>query len=287
MPGKISFVLLLGLWLVRILSPQPLISFAETYFSPDNHISCVSCMFTNISMSIIVFGLGSILIQAKELQVYKMSKLEYWVKIPSLIKLTSVGLLALILFWVIFKDDFPDLYLEDGFFESGTAILFLMSSTICLFGVFAGSKRNYLLLLPTVLFFVFGMEEISWGQRLMGWQTPSYIERINQQNETNIHNLLNGNLVSTIITTTVALFLLASEKLGKWTEGNRQSAHKLFNYPRREFELIGLILLVLGILNPIFQLAELIEEILSVIAISYSFSIIYNSGKANSNLSSS
>lgn len=38
------------------------------------------------------------------------------------------------------------------------------------------------------LFFLTG-EEISWGQRLFGWETPSEIAAINEQAETNLHNL--------------------------------------------------------------------------------------------------
>jgi hypothetical protein len=38
-------------------------------------------------------------------------------------------------------------------------------------------------------------EEISWGQHLFGWSTPEMVGRVNEQNETNLHNIsvwLNG-----------------------------------------------------------------------------------------------
>jgi len=35
----------------------------------------------------------------------------------------------------------------------------------------------------------FAGEELSWGQQLFGWSTPESIGRINDQNETNIHNV--------------------------------------------------------------------------------------------------
>lgn len=44
------------------------------------------------------------------------------------------------------------------------------------------------LLIGLFLFF-FLMEEISWGQRMFGIQTPTELEQINVQNETNIHNI--------------------------------------------------------------------------------------------------
>jgi len=37
----------------------------------------------------------------------------------------------------------------------------------------------------------FFLEEISWGQRIFGWETPGWMSKINIQNETNIHNICN------------------------------------------------------------------------------------------------
>lgn len=35
----------------------------------------------------------------------------------------------------------------------------------------------------------FAGEELSWGQHLFGWGTPDYLERLNDQGETNLHNI--------------------------------------------------------------------------------------------------
>ena len=43
-------------------------------------------------------------------------------------------------------------------------------------------------LLCAGIFFIIG-EEISWGQRLLGWETPEKLKMMNKQNETNIHNI--------------------------------------------------------------------------------------------------
>lgn len=45
------------------------------------------------------------------------------------------------------------------------------------------------LLLTTVACLYFAGEEISWGQQFFHWQTPATISRINDQNETNLHNM--------------------------------------------------------------------------------------------------
>jgi len=38
------------------------------------------------------------------------------------------------------------------------------------------------------IFLIIG-EEVSWGQRLFGWQTPEALKAVNRQHETNIHSL--------------------------------------------------------------------------------------------------
>lgn len=51
------------------------------------------------------------------------------------------------------------------------------------------SKRNKLYLFLSILFFIGCGEEISWGQRIFGWQSPLLVQEINVQGETNFHNI--------------------------------------------------------------------------------------------------
>ena len=76
---------------------------------------------------------------------------------------------------------------EDGLFECMTAILFLFSSVLC----FITYKRNKnIFILGLAMMFFMGMgEEISWGQRIIGFNTPEELKHLNVQKETNIHNL--------------------------------------------------------------------------------------------------
>jgi Ni/Fe-hydrogenase subunit HybB-like protein len=43
-----------------------------------------------------------------------------------------------------------------------------------------------------IVFFVAFGEEISWGQRILGLETPESLESLNDQGETNLHNLSTG-----------------------------------------------------------------------------------------------
>lgn len=47
----------------------------------------------------------------------------------------------------------------------------------------------FLYLCLAVGIFVIIGEEVSWGQRLFGWQTPEALKAVNRQHETNIHSL--------------------------------------------------------------------------------------------------
>lgn len=50
-------------------------------------------------------------------------------------------------------------------------------------------KRNKFYLFLAILFFIGCGEEISWGQRIFGWQSPAFIQEMNVQGETNFHNI--------------------------------------------------------------------------------------------------
>jgi hypothetical protein len=77
---------------------------------------------------------------------------------------------------------------EDSFFEWLTSI-FYFAGAILLILAFKRNKNIFLLLLSLVLFFGAG-EEISWGQRILGFATPEEVNKINVQHEFNIHNMI-------------------------------------------------------------------------------------------------
>ena len=82
---------------------------------------------------------------------------------------------------------------EDGIFEYSTFILLLIC---CLLSVnlafkLSGQYRRVLMCsFLALVFFVMAGEEISWGQRILNFNTPEIIQTVNVQGETNLHNLL-------------------------------------------------------------------------------------------------
>ncbi len=100
---------------------------------------------------------------------------------------------------------------ENGFFESLT-VLFL-------FGISAYGIKSLLsyrferwfwwaVALFSLLTFLAGMEEISWGQQLFHFQSGEFFLQENLQQETNLHNLVNANLFSSIIYSSVYTLLV-------------------------------------------------------------------------------
>jgi len=50
-------------------------------------------------------------------------------------------------------------------------------------------KRSKFYLFLAILFFIGCGEEISWGQRIFGWNSPKIVHELNRQRETNFHNI--------------------------------------------------------------------------------------------------
>ena len=118
------------------------------------------------------------------------------------------------------KEYFALVYaVEDGIVEYATAVFLLVCSFVL--AAHAGSlfkSRRGLAAVCTVfyalLFFFAAGEEISWGQRIFGWESGEFFVERNYQAETNIHNLIVGEkqltktLFGPILTTVMLLYLV-------------------------------------------------------------------------------
>jgi hypothetical protein len=87
---------------------------------------------------------------------------------------------------------------EDHPLEGSGSIGLLLCSILCVLlwrrerRVGGPRLRALSLLALAFVFFVAFGEEISWGQRIFGWGTPSSLKELNDQGETNLHNLDTG-----------------------------------------------------------------------------------------------
>jgi len=112
------------------------------------------------------------------------------------------GALVLVAGWSIFLLDgttLLELTSEDGPVEYlgalcwfGAAVAFFLAFFNSERGVrIAGWKmrRNWFFALLGILFIFAGGEEISWGQRIFGFETPDALREMNTQSELSVHNL--------------------------------------------------------------------------------------------------
>src|SRR3989337_1463479 len=83
---------------------------------------------------------------------------------------------------------------EDGPVEDLQVLFWALASIFCILTIRklwqSGDQWIALLYIGVFIFILFTIgEEISWGQRIFGWVTPSNLEELNRQGETNLHNL--------------------------------------------------------------------------------------------------
>lgn len=86
--------------------------------------------------------------------------------------------------------------IEDGPVEYATSLIYLVACALAISTAIKLRKSDnkdkyiWLYLFMALGFFVIGMEEISWGQRIFDVQSPEVFQTYNVQQETNLHNFL-------------------------------------------------------------------------------------------------
>ena len=107
----------------------------------------------------------------------------------SLFILTLLLIAGLNCILVFYPKAYEILVAEDGFVEY-LGFFFLLFSGIIWWKIKNNSEKYKLIYTGIALLFFFGAgEEISWGQRIFGIETPDIIAQINDQKEINFHNI--------------------------------------------------------------------------------------------------
>lgn len=81
---------------------------------------------------------------------------------------------------------------EDLLGEWTQFYLFLFALIFSLRYAFIKTRYRFFFILLSIACFYVVMEEISWGQRLFGWNSSPFFRENNLQGETNLHNMLTG-----------------------------------------------------------------------------------------------
>ncbi len=169
----------------------PLFLFGFIIFMLLEHFTFDNFVFSRFHIHPLSFGYLPIFSWGVSFVYFKTTGLKkyfYYLFLP----LTLVG------FWWLLMTDyltFVDVLREDYLVEYLQFFLFLISAVFSfkLFKYFKSENKNKInaiifLILSIGLFFIAG-DEISWGQRLLGIETPEQVQEVNKQNEFTVHNL--------------------------------------------------------------------------------------------------
>ncbi len=104
-----------------------------------------------------------------------------------IISVVAIIIISYSVFIVCNKNSIIALGREDSIYEWLGALFFLAGSVLGII-VFINSRNWFFLLFSASMLFGAG-EEISWGQRIIGFETPRQIVEINVQKEFTLHNL--------------------------------------------------------------------------------------------------
>ena len=109
--------------------------------------------------------------------------------------------LPVVFFVFIFGSAIVSNYVHDNYFAGELGIIELATPIMLVPAIIAGflifinreklvtKQLGYWILLVTLACIYFAGEEISWGQHLIGWGTPEWVKEVNDQHETNLHNM--------------------------------------------------------------------------------------------------
>ena len=169
---------------------------------------------------------------------------------------------------------------EDGTVETGTALFLLVASLVLgknAIALNAQGRRGVaaLTLFYALLFFLAAGEEISWGQRIIGWESSEFFQENNKQDETNLHNLivfgtqLTKTLFGPILTAVILVYLVVLPLLYVRTDRvQRLSDRFAVPVPWLKHGIIALFASILIALIDVDRKWEVYELVFSLIVVS-------------------
>ncbi|NOR79935.1 MAG: hypothetical protein GQ529_03750 [Methyloprofundus sp.] len=274
----ICLISLIIIFIVNIyylfLDREMYIYFLEKYITSDGNIISPRIAFINIQLMF----LSSII-------VIFLSKYIFinFVSFNDLEKIDKIVIQIIVLLTVSYYLDYAlgdkyTLHNEDGLFESLTALLALLASLFFIISIknVEGYYGKYILLTLSVFSFLFGMEEISWGQRIFNWETPEELIELSYQDETNIHNLFNPifPILMIFFNSIVCIFMINIENINNIIKKYINNKDIIYIMPGKESQYYAFIFYILIIQSPYYS-GELTEEILSLVLFSYAIKQLF------------
>lgn len=169
---------------------------------------------------------------------------------------------------------------EDHLVENATCLFLLVAAGVL--GSHAVSpwraERKNQAILMTLYAFVFVMgagEEISWGQRIFGWESGEFFQEHNKQVETNLHNMIVGDVQLTktlfgpVLTLCILLYLALLPLLySKFSRAASLADRMVVPVPWPRHGVIAIITSVIIAMLVVGRKWEVYELIFSLLAVS-------------------
>ena len=148
------------------------------------------------------------------------------------------------------------IWYENGIIETLQVIFLILASYF--FYLFIKNNKNinfklskflYLIYFVGMIYYLF--EEISWGQHYFKWDTPSLFSEINDQNETNLHNI--SNLFNQLPRNLLLIWCSLTFLIIKFPYISENRNLYLFLYPNNNLKKISKTLIFFTLILLIFK----------------------------------
>lgn len=222
-----------------------------------------------------------------------MSTISSVTDIKKLFAITFFSVAVVCIVWAIylFKPvGYVFLIAEDCWAESATFVCCMLAFCF-LFAAFRKDKHllmpGYVLLAIFVLFV--GLEEISWGQRIFGIDTPSFIREYNYQQELTFHNmglfsfLKSGMIIGIMVSLWAIVFPFISMKMDRLRKLGLKFGIPVV--PSYLWPLFAIAVFFISF-NSIAKGEEIGEMLLCFAFAAYALDVFHMTGKNNANGSS-
>lgn len=161
---------------------------------------------------------------------------------------------------------FERFIVEDGYIENATAFSLLLISVVLGTAALKSAGWKRIVLGLGTLLFIFGSgEEISWGQRILGYETPDELMTANTQGEFNLHNMqvqgikLNKLIFSTVMYTGIFCYFILLPLVYRYSASFRSLKYLFIPVPKLSWGMLYAASFLLLLIIPDNKLWELQE----------------------------
>ncbi len=189
--------------------------------------------------------------------------------------------------WFAIVGDYKMLKGEFGIVENMTVLFLVAAIGFCISAIISANKLGLTGLLRTWLFILlmgatyFGLEEISYGQHMFGWSTAETWQELNNQGETNLHNVhaLFDQLPRTLLTLGILIGGVIMPLYRKFRQIKLDESNRLYwQWPTIDCVTVGMLVIFIRPILSVFETdivntGEMKENLIALFILLYCVSI--------------